>query len=51
MQRRKRELTQRTTPKEEILIPDVDIYETEEAYVLLADLPGVDRDNLRVVHL
>ncbi len=47
MQKKKKELT-KTTPKEEVLIPDVDIYETEEAYVLLADLPGVDRDNLCV---
>ncbi len=47
MQKKKKELT-KITPKEEVLIPDVDIYETEGAYVLLADLPGVDRDNLCV---
>ena len=48
MQKRRRELAKKTTPKEEILVPDVDIYETEKNYVLLADLPGVDRDNLKV---
>ena len=29
--------------------PAVDIYETDQAYVLLADMPGVGRDGLDVV--
>lgn len=36
------------TPQEVILTPAVDIYETENAFVLLADLPGVDKENLHV---
>lgn len=28
--------------------PLVDIYETSEAYILIANLPGVSRDNIRI---
>ena len=31
-----------------VLTPAVDIYETEDALVLLADMPGVTKDNLNI---
>jgi HSP20 family protein len=38
------------TPGREVeyVTPAVDIYETETGHVLLADLPGVDRDGLEI---
>lgn len=41
----RRELTERTRT----VSPLVDIFETDKAYVLLADMPGVQRDGLEVV--
>lgn len=31
-----------------VLVPDVDIYESENEYVLKADMPGVSRDSLEI---
>jgi HSP20 family protein len=41
----RRELAERTRT----VSPLVDIFETDKAYVLLADMPGVQRDGLEVV--
>jgi HSP20 family molecular chaperone IbpA len=37
-----------THSRERTITPPVDIYETEEGLVVLADLPGVDKDGLDV---
>lgn len=29
-------------------VPPVDIYETQEAYILTAELPGLDRESIRI---
>ncbi|MGE5430746.1 MAG: Hsp20/alpha crystallin family protein [Syntrophomonadaceae bacterium] len=34
--------------KESWVGPLVDIYETEDAYTLIADMPGVSKDNVRI---
>jgi HSP20 family protein len=39
---------ERTRAEERYVEPPVDIYETEEGLVLLADLPGVSREGLEV---
>jgi HSP20 family protein len=33
---------------ERFLTPDVDIYETKDAYILEADMPGVDKNGLEI---
>lgn len=40
--------TEGTRNRERYIAPPVDIYETAEGLVVLADLPGVTRDNLEV---
>jgi HSP20 family protein len=41
-----RESTERAVPT---LVPPVDIYETDSAFVLLADMPGVSSDGVEVL--
>jgi HSP20 family protein len=41
-----RESTERAVPT---LVPPVDIYETDSAFVLLADMPGVAADGVEVL--
>ncbi len=38
----------REETRDSYLVPSVDIYETEEGLVLLADLPGVSREQLHI---
>jgi len=35
--------------EERIIVPPIDIYETENDYVLKAEMPGISKDNLEVV--
>lgn len=39
---------ERTRMQERYLLPPVDIYETEEGLVVLADLPGVSANDLKI---
>jgi HSP20 family protein len=34
--------------KERVIVPPVDIYETDNEYVIRADMPGVTRENLDI---
>jgi len=36
------------TPEQQVVIPDVNIYELNDEYVLEAELPGVTKDGLEV---
>lgn len=40
--------TQSTREEERYLVPPVDIYETKEGLVVVADLPGVEKDDLNI---
>ncbi len=42
--------TKKITGKDEVVIlPPVDIYETEEAFMLKCEMPGVEKDNIEVL--
>jgi len=34
--------------EEKVVIPPVDVYETDEAYVLKADMPGVKKEDINI---
>jgi HSP20 family protein len=39
---------QNRTPQQEYLLPDVNIFETKDGYVLEAEMPGVSKDGLEI---
>jgi HSP20 family protein len=37
------------TVEEKVIVPAVDIYETENEYVVKADMPGVTKENVNII--
>lgn len=50
LQKRSKDAIARTEKRERtpVHVPPVDIFEKEDAYVIVADVPGVDRDNVEI---